>query len=57
MTTDRPYHRALSIDEALAEVRKGRGTQFSPVIVDAFFAAAAHRGGELGFDEPVLLVG
>jgi putative nucleotidyltransferase with HDIG domain len=57
MTTDRPYHRALSIDEALTEVRKGRGTQFSPVVVDAFFAAAAHRGGELGFDEPVLLVG
>jgi putative nucleotidyltransferase with HDIG domain len=57
MTTDRPYHRALSIAEALAEVRKGRGTQFSPVVVDAFFAAAAHRGSELGFDEPVLRAG
>jgi hypothetical protein len=38
-------------------VRRGRGTQFAPVVVDAFFAAAAHRGGELGFDEPALLVG
>jgi putative nucleotidyltransferase with HDIG domain len=53
MTTDRPYHRALSIDEALAEVRKGRGTQFSPVVVDAFFAATAHRGGELGIFDRV----
>jgi putative nucleotidyltransferase with HDIG domain len=57
MTTDRPYHRALSIDEALVEIRKGRGTQFSPVVVDAFFAAAAHRGADLGFDEPVLRAG
>ena len=57
MTTDRPYHRALSIDEALMEVQKGRGTQFSPVVVDAFFAAAAQRGAELGFDEPVSLAG
>jgi putative nucleotidyltransferase with HDIG domain len=57
MTTDRPYHRALSIDEALVEIRKGRGTQFSPVVVDAFFSAAAHRGADLGFDEPVLRAG
>ena len=57
MTTDRPYHRALSIDEALLEVRKGRGTQFSPLVVDAFFAATARRGGELGFDEPASLAG
>jgi putative nucleotidyltransferase with HDIG domain len=39
MTTDRPYRRALSVDEAAAEVRRGRGTQFSPTVVDAFFAA------------------
>ena len=57
MTTDRPYHRALSIDEALVEVRKGRGAQFSPAVVDAFFAAAARRGVELGFEEPASLAG
>jgi hypothetical protein len=39
MTTDRPYRVALSVDEAAAEVRRCRGTQFSPTIVDAFFAA------------------
>jgi putative nucleotidyltransferase with HDIG domain len=37
MTTERPYHRALSFEEAAAEVREGRGTQFAPVVVDAFF--------------------
>ena len=30
MTTDRPYHRALSPLEAFAEVRAGRGAQFAP---------------------------
>jgi HD-GYP domain-containing protein (c-di-GMP phosphodiesterase class II) len=39
MTSDRPYRRALSIETAAAEVRRGRGTQFSPAVVDAFFAA------------------
>jgi putative nucleotidyltransferase with HDIG domain len=39
MTTDRPYRAALSIERAAAEVRACRGTQFSPVVVDAFFAA------------------
>jgi len=51
MTTDRPYHRALTADEALAEVRAGRGTQFSPAVVDAFFAAAARRPAELGLSD------
>jgi putative nucleotidyltransferase with HDIG domain len=37
MTTDRPYHRALHAAEAEAELRKHRGTQFAPVVVDAFF--------------------
>jgi putative nucleotidyltransferase with HDIG domain len=37
MTTDRPYHRALRREEAEAELRKHRGTQFAPAVVDAFF--------------------
>ena len=53
MTTDRPYHRALTENEALAEIRAGRGTQFSPVVVDAFFFAAALLPDELGLDEPL----
>jgi len=43
MTTDRPYHRGLSLEEAFAEVRKGRGTQFAPAVVDAFFSAHWRR--------------
>ena len=39
MTTDRPYRAALSVEEAAAEVRSCRGTQFAPSVVDAFFAA------------------
>jgi HD-GYP domain-containing protein (c-di-GMP phosphodiesterase class II) len=57
MTTDRPYHRALTGDEALAEVRAGRGTQFSPVVVDAFMFAAALLPDELGLDEPLQRAG
>jgi putative nucleotidyltransferase with HDIG domain len=46
MTTVRPYKRALKLEEAFAEVRTGRGTQFAPEVVDAFFAAYRRRPGE-----------
>jgi putative nucleotidyltransferase with HDIG domain len=35
MTTDRSYRKALSRDEAMAELVKNRGTQFDPAVVDA----------------------
>jgi HD-GYP domain-containing protein (c-di-GMP phosphodiesterase class II) len=34
MTTDRPYRSALSLEEALNELRVHRGTQFDPSVVD-----------------------
>ena len=34
-----PYRPALSLDFALSQLRKGRGTQFDPQCVDALFAA------------------
>ena len=43
MTSDRPYRPALSIEQAAAEVRNGRGTQFAPQVVDAFFAVLRRR--------------
>ena len=46
MTTDRPYQRALKLEEAFAEVRNGRGSQFAPEVVDAFFLAYRRRPGE-----------
>ena len=39
MTTERPYSSARSVDEAAEEIRRARGTQFAPAVVDAFFAA------------------
>jgi two-component system cell cycle response regulator len=49
MRADRPYQEALSITEARAELRRGRGTQFDPDIVDLFLdLQRAGRIGELG---------
>ena len=36
MTSERPYRRALTPQEALEEIVKGSGTQFDPNIVNAF---------------------
>lgn len=38
MTTDRPYRKGLSVDQALYELKKHAGTQFDPVLVDKFIA-------------------
>ena len=34
MTSDRPYRRALSLDAALSELRRGSGTQFDASVVE-----------------------
>ena len=58
MIIERPYQRALRIEEAFDEVREHRGTQFSPVVVDAFFAAVAKRPADFGVpDSEALVVG
>jgi HD-GYP domain-containing protein (c-di-GMP phosphodiesterase class II) len=36
MTTDRPYRKRLSVDEACRRLRTGSGTQFDPAVVDVF---------------------
>lgn len=38
ITTDRPYRRARPIEAAITEIRRCRGSQFDPAIVDAFLA-------------------
>jgi putative nucleotidyltransferase with HDIG domain len=38
MTTDRSYRRAMSLDEALVELRINTGTQFDPEVVEAVVA-------------------
>jgi HD-GYP domain-containing protein (c-di-GMP phosphodiesterase class II) len=37
MTTDRSYRTAMSLDEAIDELRRNAGTQFSPAVVEALF--------------------
>jgi HD-GYP domain-containing protein (c-di-GMP phosphodiesterase class II) len=41
MTTDRPYRNALSLDETHAELRRNRGTQFDPAVVDCLLVLPA----------------
>jgi diguanylate cyclase (GGDEF)-like protein len=36
MTHDRPYHTAISVDQALEEIARCSGTQFDPLIASAF---------------------
>ncbi len=36
MTSDRPYRKAMSIEDAIEELRSNSGTQFDPCIVNAF---------------------
>jgi diguanylate cyclase (GGDEF)-like protein len=36
MVTDHPYRRALSLESALDEIERGRGSQFDPELVDGF---------------------
>lgn len=38
MTSDRPYRKALTKDEALNEIEKNAGTQFHPVLAEKFVA-------------------
>lgn len=45
MTTDRPYRRALTKDQAVVELERNSGTQFHPGIVRA--AVALYKRGEL----------
>ena len=44
MTSDRPYRKALSIDVVVAELHKYSGSQFDPVVVDAFLTLLEDEG-------------
>jgi hypothetical protein len=43
MTTDRPYRAALPVEDAVAVLRRERGKQFDPKVVDAFLDSLAER--------------
>jgi putative nucleotidyltransferase with HDIG domain len=44
MVSNRPYREAMSVSEALAELRLGAGSQFDPAVVDAVVAEVAGEG-------------
>jgi len=47
MTTDRPYAAALQLNEAMLQIRAGRGKQFNPAVVDTFWEMARRRPTEI----------
>ncbi len=55
MTTDRPYRKALPLEQVVAELHKFSGSQFDPRCVDAFLRLLEAEGEEIlheghGFD-------
>jgi diguanylate cyclase (GGDEF)-like protein len=56
MTADRPYRAALGHDVAQAELEAAAGSQFDPVVVDAFLRALAPKADRAGARAPSRLV-
>jgi putative nucleotidyltransferase with HDIG domain len=52
MTSDRPYRRAMSVEDARAEVARCRGTQFDPDVADAFSRVPVDRLDAIADDAP-----
>ncbi len=44
MTTDRPYRKAMPVEEAIAELKRNSGTQFDPTVVEAFVRMISRVG-------------
>jgi diguanylate cyclase (GGDEF)-like protein/putative nucleotidyltransferase with HDIG domain len=53
MTRDRPYRKALSVSQAQTELRRHRGTQFDPDVVDALLALCVQPDDAVGMVEAV----
>jgi HD-GYP domain-containing protein (c-di-GMP phosphodiesterase class II) len=47
MTTDRPYAVALQVNEAMLRITAGRGKQFNPTVVDAFWTIVRRRPADV----------
>jgi putative nucleotidyltransferase with HDIG domain len=55
MVSARAYRAARPVEEALAELRRCRGTQFDPLVVDAFLRSIQSLGGQQRSDSVVSL--
>jgi putative nucleotidyltransferase with HDIG domain len=47
MASDRPYHRALSVSQIIAELERCAGSQFDPAVVEAFTRLTEREGADL----------
>lgn len=47
MASDRAYHRALSLEQIVAELKKWAGIQFDPAVVEAFVRVTQRQGTSL----------
>jgi diguanylate cyclase (GGDEF)-like protein/putative nucleotidyltransferase with HDIG domain len=56
MVTARAYRKARPVEEALAELQRCRGTQFDPLVVDAFLRSIQSLGGQQRSDSVVGVV-
>jgi len=56
MVSARAYRKARTAEEALAELRRCRGTQFDPFVVDAFLLSIQSLGEQQRSDSVVRLV-
>ena len=45
MTSERPYRRALKLDDAILELKRGAGSQFDPLLVNEFLKMLEEEGG------------
>ena len=45
MVTDRPYRKGMTVQKAIEELKRNRGTQFDPDVVDTIIAL--YESGEL----------
>jgi len=57
MTTDRPYRKALSIEEALRRIEQSAGVQFDPRLAKVFVAYVKEKGRDLAAPVPSILAG
>jgi two-component system, cell cycle response regulator len=53
MTSNRPYQRAITDNEALVEIRACAGRQFDPKVVGAFCLVVEERAAERAVSEPI----
>jgi diguanylate cyclase (GGDEF)-like protein/putative nucleotidyltransferase with HDIG domain len=51
MTTDRPYRRRLSVEEACRRLRRAAGSQFDPAVVDVFLSLSWPAADAASVDE------